>query len=245
MSPRRSHFDLPAHGLHGEQRSFREDILYDENYHVAITIWENLLEEISEETMYLFQNNFLKTFYGLKLATTRATIVSSERAVPFTLPQDAVTIYMELNKQLRNRLHPKICCPEVVSVTLDVFPGCINIACGRPVVAILDQPSTSCQQCNTTINVRKCPCIFHCTLAFEDMEKPLNYRLKFYKAIYNRMKLNCAAKKILSHSLLFIEKVDYFYNTKNVITHTKKHGATLFSSLNFTYKIYFLQTYYI
>ena len=43
---------------HGKQKSLREAILYDENDHVAITIWENLLEEISEETMYLFQNIF-------------------------------------------------------------------------------------------------------------------------------------------------------------------------------------------
>ena len=43
---------------HGEQKSLREAILYDENDHVAITIWENLLQEISEETMYLFLNIF-------------------------------------------------------------------------------------------------------------------------------------------------------------------------------------------
>ena len=53
--------------------------------------------------MYLFQNMFLKDFYGLKLTTTKATIVSSEVPVSFTLPQDAVTTYMELNKQLKNR----------------------------------------------------------------------------------------------------------------------------------------------
>ena len=99
---------------HGEQKSLPEAILYDENGHVAITILENLFEEIPEETMYLFQNIFSKTFCGLKMTTTRATTVSSERPVPFMLPQVAVTTYMELNKQLRNRLHPKICCPEVV-----------------------------------------------------------------------------------------------------------------------------------
>ena len=31
---------------HGEQKSLREDMLYYENYHVGITIWETLLEEI-------------------------------------------------------------------------------------------------------------------------------------------------------------------------------------------------------
>ena len=39
-----------------EQKYFREAILYDENDHIEITIWENLLEAVSEETMYLFQN---------------------------------------------------------------------------------------------------------------------------------------------------------------------------------------------
>ena len=144
-------FPAEEEDSHGKQKSLREAILYDENDHVAITIWENLLEEISEETMYLY---FLKEFHGLKLTTTRATIVSGEGPVSFMmhlLPQDAVRTYVELNKQLKNHLHPKICCPEVVSVTLDVFPGCTNIACGRPVVAIPDQPSTSCQQGNTTM----------------------------------------------------------------------------------------------
>ena len=128
--------------------------------------------------MYLFQNILLKDFYGLKLTTTRATIVSSEGLVSFTPPWDAVTTYVELNKQLKNRLHPKICCHEVVSVTLDVFPGCTNIACGRPVVVTPDQSFNSCQQCNTTVKVSKCACIFHCTLTFEDTEKPLNLSLE-------------------------------------------------------------------
>ena len=110
---------------------------------------------------------FLKTFYGLKLTTTRATIVSSQGPVSFTLPQDIVNTYMELNKQLKNPPRLKICYPEVVSVTLDVFPGCTNIACGRPVVVIPDQPSISCQKCNTMMKVSKCPYIFHCTLTFE------------------------------------------------------------------------------
>ena len=127
---------------HGEQKNLRKAILCDDNDHVAITIWKNLLEEISEETIYLFQKIFLKDFYGLKLTKTRATIIPSEGPVSFTLSQDAVTTYMELNKQLKNRLHPNTCCPEVVSVTLDVFPGCTNIACRRPVVVIPDQPST-------------------------------------------------------------------------------------------------------
>ena len=112
------------------------------------------------------------------MTKTRATIASSEGPVSFTLPQDAVTTYMELNNQLKSCLHPKICSSEVVSVTLDVFPGCTNIACGSPVVVIPDQPSTLCQQCNTAMKVSKFPCILDCVLTFEDMEKPLSLPLE-------------------------------------------------------------------
>ena len=47
---------LPAEGVdsHGEPKSLNEAILYDESDDLAITIWENLLGEISEETIYLF-----------------------------------------------------------------------------------------------------------------------------------------------------------------------------------------------
>ena len=160
------------------------------------------------------------------MTTTRATIISSEGPVPFTLPQDAVTAYMELKKQLKNRLHPKICCPEVVSVTLDVFPGCTNIVYGRPVVAVSDQPSTSCEQCNTTMKVSKCPCIFHCTLTFEDMEMSLNLSLEVLQSYLQQDAIKlCSNENIKSFKgyLLFIEKVDYFYNTKKVITFMQKH----------------------
>ena len=184
-------------------------------------------------------------FYGLKLTATRATIVWGEGPVSFTLLKDAVTsTYMELNKQHKNRLHPKICCPEVISVTLNVFPGCTNIACGRPVLVIPDQPSTSCQLCHTTVKVSKCPCISHC----KRHGKAANLPLKVLRSYLQQDVIKLYSKehiKSFQDSPLFMEKLDYFYNTKNVITHMKKHWPTLLSSLDFTYKIYFLETYYI
>ena len=128
------------------------------------------------------------------------------------------------------------------------FPGCINIGCGRPVVVIPDHPSTSCQKCKMTMKVSKCPCIFHCTLTLKDIEKPLNLPLEVLQSYLQLDVITFRSKqniKSFKDSLLFIEKVDYFYNTKNVITHMKKHWRPLFSSLNFNNKIYFLKTCYI
>ena len=78
------------------------------------------------------------------------------------------------------------------------------------------------------------------------MEKPLNLPLEVLQSYLQQDVIKLCNKeniKSFKDSLLFIEKVDYFYNTKNVITHMKKHWPTLFSSLTFTYNIYCLETY--
>ena len=66
----------------------------------------------------------------------------------------------------------------------------------------------------------------HCTLTFEDMEKPQNLPLEVLQS-YLRQDVTklCRKQNIKSFkdSLLFIEKVDYLYNAKKVITHKKKH----------------------
>ena len=50
---------------------------------------------------------------------------------------------------------------EVFAVTLDLFPGCTNKACGKLVLVIPDEAATIFLKCNTTMKVSKCPCVFH------------------------------------------------------------------------------------
>ena len=127
-------------------------------------------------------------------------------------------------------------------------PGCFSklhkYFVWRPAVVIPDQSSTSCQQCNTTMKVTKCRFIFHCTLTFENMKKRLNLPLEVLQSYLQQDVIKLRSKeniKSFKDSLHFIEKIDYFHNTKNLM---KKHWPTLFPSLNFNYKIYFLGIYY-
>ena len=58
------------------------------------------------------------------------------------------------------------------------------------------------------------------------MEKPLNLPIEVLQSYLQQDVIKLCNKeniKSFKDSLLFIEKVDYFYNTKNVITHMKKH----------------------
>ena len=85
----------------------------------------------------------------------------------------------------------------------------------------------------------------HWTLTFEDIEKRLNLPPEVLQSYLQRNVIKlCSKENITSFkdSLLFIEKVDYFPNTKIATTHIKKQWPTLYSFPNFTYNIYFLET---
>ena len=122
-----------------------------------------------------------------------------------------------------------------------------NIACGRPVVVIPDQPSTSCQQSNKTMKLSKCPCIFHCTLTFEDMEKPLNLSLDVLQCYLQQDVIKLCSKKILSHLRIpsfLLRKYIIFTIPKRNNTYEKTLTDTIFFS-NLYLSIFFLETYVI
>ena len=98
---------------YGSLKSLREVILYDNEDHSMgfLTVWENLLDELTEETLYLFQNliTSLKNYYGSKLMTAKSTIVSDEGEVTYTSPHDAINNYIELDKKLNSGLQLMFC----------------------------------------------------------------------------------------------------------------------------------------
>ena len=64
------------------------------------------------------------------------------------------------------------------------------------------------------------------TLTFQDMKKTLNLPLEVLQSCLQQDVIKLCSKeniKSFKDPLLFIEKVDCFYNTKSVITHMKKH----------------------
>ena len=175
------------------------------------------MKELTEETLYLFQNISLKNYYGSKLTTTKSIAISDEGGVPYTLPQDAINNCIILDKKLNNPLHSKLCFPEVVAVTLDVFSGCTNKACGKLVAVVTPYEAT--------VKTCKCPCVFHCTASFEEYEHPLNLPLEVLPMFLGKdvIKMCKENLKSVKKTLLFLENIDYVYNTKNVITSIKKH----------------------
>ena len=65
-------------------------------------------------------------------------------------------------------VNPKLCCPELLNIELDVFPGCTNKQCNKPRNLLPEAKIVTCYHCSRTIRADKCSCIFHCVMSFED-----------------------------------------------------------------------------
>lgn len=82
--------------------------------------------------------------------TTKSIIVSDIGEAP---SQNAINNYIKLDKKLNSWLQPRLCCPDVVEVTLDVFTCCANKTCGKIVEVITDETTAICLQCNTSMKL--------------------------------------------------------------------------------------------
>ena len=211
---------------YGTIKNIREAILYDEQDHIPFSVWEGMIDEVKEGPLYLFQNVTLKTYFGPKVGTTKASsFVQKQPTVSFTISNDIVNSYVENLKQLRDRLNPKLCCPEVSAVTVELISGCNNKNCLQPVVVIQGEPTITCMNCNSMMKIDKLLSVFQCTITFDDHEKPLTVPLDVLQNFYKEDIIQLCQQDIKSfkQGLVFLEKVDFTYNTKNIVTNMKKH----------------------
>ena len=55
--------------------NFSVNANFKNEHYVQVEVWENLLDEFIEETLYLSENIFFKKYSGSKLMTTKFTTV--------------------------------------------------------------------------------------------------------------------------------------------------------------------------
>ena len=159
----------------GKTKILREAILFDHTSDIGITIWGELTQSIEEGRKYEFHNLNLKNIFGKKLSTTPTTtaVVSDEIEETPILSGDVIKKYIDHEEEINIKLKPKIFCPELVGSNLTVDAACTNDKCGKPVATVLGERIVACMNCNNTIRVQKCKCIFSCVLLFENISLSL------------------------------------------------------------------------
>ena len=156
----------------------RECVLFDGTDHILLTIWGDLINTVQENTWYLWQQVNVKNYFGLKLSTTKKTNVTKcvEQREAVTLPPSDFDAYLEHSHSVSEKLRKTLCCPELLNVVVEIFPGCTNSQCGKSVTIIPGNKLVTCMHCNRTMRADKFCCTFNCILSFSEVALvlPLN-----------------------------------------------------------------------
>ena len=178
-----------------------------------------MTQSIEEGRKYEFHNLSQKNFFGEKLFATPTTtvVVSDEKEEMPILSDNVIKKYIDHEEEINIKLNPKICCPELVGTNLTVDRACANGKCGKPVAAVAAERTVTCMNCNNTMRVRKCDCIFSCVLLFENilLSLPADVASQYFQE--DVMKLYQHDEDNFKNMLCFLENVDYTYNSKNDI----------------------------
>ena len=148
--------------------SLREAILFDHTNDIGITLWRKLTQSIEEGKKCEFHNLNLNNFFGKKLSTipTATAIVSDEIEEMPILSNDVIKKYTGHEEEINIKLNRKICCPELVGTNQAVDAACTNDKCGKTVTTVPRERIVTCMNCNNTMRVKKCECIFICVKIF-------------------------------------------------------------------------------
>ena len=169
-----------------------------------------LTKSIEEDRKYGFHNLNLKNSLNKKLSTTTTTtaIVSDEIEKMPILPilsDDVIIKYIDHEEEINIKLNPEICCPELVGTNLTVDTAYANGKCGKLVAAVAAERIVTCMNCNNTMRVRKCDCIFSCVLLFENISLSLPADVASQWFQEDVMKLYQRDEKKLKDMLCFLE----------------------------------------
>ena len=126
-----------------------------------------MTQSVEEGRKDEFGNLNLKNFFGKKLSTTPTTtaIASDEIEEMPIFSDDVIKEYIDHEEEI----NPQICCPELVGTNLIVDVACTNDKCGKPAATVSGERIVTCMNCNNTMTVKKCECIFSCVLLFENI----------------------------------------------------------------------------
>ena len=185
-----------------------------------------LIQWVEKGRKYEFHNLNLNNFFGKKLSTTPTTtaIASGEIEEMPILSDDVIKKYIDHEEEINIKVNPKICCPELVGTNLTVDAACTNDKCGKPVATVPGGRYVTCINCNNTMKVKTCECIFSCVLLFENisLSLPADVASQYFQE--DVVKLYQRNEKKLKDMLCFLENVDYTYSSKdNIITKMSDH----------------------
>ena len=90
------------------------------------------------------------------------------------LSDDVIKKDIDHEEEVNIKLNLKICCAELVGTNLTIDAACTNNKCGKSVATVPGERIVTCMNCNNTMRVKRCECMFSCMLLFENISLSLH-----------------------------------------------------------------------
>ena len=86
-----------------------------------------------------------------------ATVHKSSQDFP-ALDEAVFKSYLDKDQEIKKMVNPKLCCPKLLNIELDVSPRCTNKHCNRLLNLLPGAKIVTCHHCSCTMRVDKCSC---------------------------------------------------------------------------------------
>ena len=186
-------------------------MLADEEGIVNIPVWGNAIHDIIEDTTYSIKILRVDDYFGIRLATTSCTTFDAIKPISID--------WQQYNKTSNTS---RLCCPIILSVKVEKFLQCINVACRRKVVPFPGESKVSCDYptCRRKMLVKRCPSniIIEVTLAQKEDECKQHTVTVFTKVIQNVVDITNKNEQEIEDMILELENIDFIMNRKKIFT---------------------------
>ena len=147
----------------------REGVLYDRTGHIILSVRGDMMDAVEEGNLYCFTQVTLKNYLGKKLTTSKMSVTTVHKSTQDfpTLDEVVFKSYLE-EEEIKKMVKPKLSYPKLLNIGLDIFPGCTNKQCNKPLNLLPGAKIVRCHHCSRTMRADKCRFVFHCVMSFED-----------------------------------------------------------------------------
>ena len=192
-------------------RRVRDGIIADASGHTLISVWGDLLDQITEDSAFELTNVVTQEFHGLKLCTTMDTQFK-------VVPDDFVVDWQEVIEPLE-----KVCCPTITSVKVSKYCVCVNLDCRRKVMPYPGETTVTCHGCRRKMLLSRCN-EYACEVSFVDANQIKTIVTIFPKVLTEYFGVIDADS--VEGKILTLSNTDIEYNQRNVATKMISHGGS-------------------
>ena len=186
----------------------QEGVPYGTTGFIILFVWGDMMDTVEEHNLHCFTQVSLENYFGKKLTASKMSVATVHKS------------YLNKDQDTKKIVNPKPCCLELLNIELDVFLGRTNKQWNKRLNFPPGAKIVTWHHCSSIMRADKSSCVFYYVISFEDkmLTLPIEVVSSFLKDVINMCRTDTFKEKFL-----FLENVDYVYNSKNKRTAIERH----------------------